>query len=79
MTQNKKTQDIPELNFTEFQQDAAKRIKAGQPLTGKGGILTPLILGTPQNFYELKINILNERISIKNSKLIIFLIMKFHF
>ena len=43
MTQNKKTQDIPELNFTEFQQDAAKRIKAGQPLTGKGGILTPLI------------------------------------
>lgn len=43
MTQNKKTQDITELNFSEFQQDAAKRIKAGQPLTGKGGILTPLI------------------------------------
>ena len=31
------------VNFSEFQQDAAKRIKAGQPQTGKGGILTPLI------------------------------------
>ena len=40
MTQYEKTQDNTELNFSEFQQDAAKRIKAGQPLTGKGGILT---------------------------------------
>ena len=32
-----------EFNFSEFQKEAIGKLKAGQSLTGKGGILTPLI------------------------------------
>ncbi len=31
------------FNFSDFQKDAIARLKSGQPLTGNGGILTPLI------------------------------------
>lgn len=31
------------FNFSEFEKTALARVKAGEPLTGKGGILTPLI------------------------------------
>ena len=31
------------FNFSDFQKEAIAKLKAGQPLTGKGGILTPLI------------------------------------
>ena len=37
---------VPEnglLDFEAFRKEAAKRIKAGQPLTGESGILTPLL------------------------------------
>src|SRR5262249_44077494 len=32
-----------EFNFKAFQESFADKMKAGQPLTGKGGILTPLL------------------------------------
>lgn len=31
------------FNFSDFQKEAIAKLKAGQPLTGNGGILTPLI------------------------------------
>ena len=31
------------FNFADFQKDAIARLKSGQPLTGAGGILTPLL------------------------------------
>lgn len=33
----------PNFNFAEFQQEAIAKIKSGQALTGKDGILTPLL------------------------------------
>jgi len=42
MTQRKIVLD-GNTDFATFQKEAAKRIKAGEPLTGEGGILTPLL------------------------------------
>lgn len=35
--------DISNFNYNEFKTEAIEKIKSGQPLTGKGGILTPLL------------------------------------
>jgi putative transposase len=35
--------DLSNFNYNEFKTEAIKKIKSGQPLTGKGGILTPLL------------------------------------
>ena len=35
--------DLTNFNYSEFKAEAIEKIKAGQPLTGKGGILTPLL------------------------------------
>lgn len=35
--------DITEFDFKTFQQEAIEKLKNGQPLTGEGGILTPMI------------------------------------
>ena len=34
--------DLTNFNYNEFKAEAIEKIKSGQPLTGKGGILTPL-------------------------------------
>ena len=31
------------FNFNDFKQEAIKKLKSGEPLTGDGGILTPLL------------------------------------
>lgn len=40
---NNKNIDLSDFNYNEFKADAIEKIKSGQPLTGKGGILTPLL------------------------------------
>lgn len=35
--------DLSNFNYNEFKKEAIEKIKLGQPLTGKGGILTPLL------------------------------------
>jgi hypothetical protein len=35
--------DLSEFDFIEFQEEAIVQLKSGQPLTGKDGVLTPLI------------------------------------
>lgn len=35
--------DISSFDYNEFKTEAIEKIKSGQPLTGKGGILTPLL------------------------------------
>jgi len=35
--------DLTNFNYNEFKTEAIEKIKSGQPLTGKGGILTPLL------------------------------------
>ncbi len=40
---NNKNIDIDHFNYNEFKAEAIEKIKSGQPLTGKGGILTPLL------------------------------------
>ena len=40
---NNKNIDLSGFNYNEFKADAIERIKSGQPLTGKGGILAPLL------------------------------------
>lgn len=35
--------DLTNFNYSEFKAEAIEKLKAGQPLTGKGGILTPLL------------------------------------
>ncbi len=35
--------DLANFNFSEFQKEAIDKLKSGQSLTGKDGILTPLI------------------------------------
>ena len=35
--------DLTNFNYNEFKAEAIEKIKSGQPLTGKGGILTPLL------------------------------------
>ena len=35
--------DLTHFNCSEFKAEAIEKIKAGQPLTGKGGRLTPLL------------------------------------
>lgn len=42
MMSNKKI-DLANFNFSEFQKEAINKLKSGQSLTGKDGILTPLI------------------------------------
>lgn len=39
---NKNTNNL-DFNFSQFKEEAIAQIKSGQPLTGKGGILTPLL------------------------------------
>jgi len=38
-----KTVDLSNFNYNEFKAEAIEQIRSGQPLTGKGGILTPLL------------------------------------
>lgn len=40
---NKNNTEACDFNFTDFKEAAIAQIKSGQPLTGKGGILTPLL------------------------------------
>lgn len=40
---NSKRIDLANFNFSEFQKEAIDKLKSGQSLTGKDGILTPLI------------------------------------
>lgn len=35
--------DLASFNFSQFQEEAIEKLRSGQSLTGKGGILTPLI------------------------------------
>jgi hypothetical protein len=34
--------DLSNFNYNDFTAEAIEKIKLGQPLTGKGGILSPL-------------------------------------
>ena len=43
MTQEKIIPNNSDFDFAAFQKDAIDKIKSGQPLTGQGGVLTPLI------------------------------------
>ncbi len=40
---NNKKINLEHFNFSEFQQEAIEKLKSGQPLTGKDGVMTPLI------------------------------------
>ncbi|SJZ75068.1 hypothetical protein [Legionella maceachernii] len=40
---NKKKIDLSNFDFNEFKPEALSQLKSGQSLTGKDGILTPLI------------------------------------
>ncbi|BCA94642.1 hypothetical protein TUM19329_10030 [Legionella antarctica] len=40
---NNKEIDLEHFDFSQFQAEAIEQLKLGQSLTGKGGILTPLI------------------------------------
>ena len=40
---NNKKLDLNHFNFEDFKEEALSQIKSGQPLTGKDGVLTPLI------------------------------------
>jgi len=40
---NDKKINLDQFDFNQFQEDSIKKLKSGQPLTGKDGILTPLI------------------------------------
>ncbi len=35
--------NLEQFNFKQFQQEAIEKLKSGQPLTGKDGVMTPLI------------------------------------
>lgn len=35
--------NLDQFNFNQFQQEAIARLRSGQPLTGKDGVMTPLI------------------------------------
>jgi hypothetical protein len=43
MTQDTTIPENTDFNFPEFQKTFAEKMKSGQPLTGGGGILTPLL------------------------------------
>ena len=45
MAKEKKKQlpHLPDFDFEAFQKEALKQLKAGKPITGKDGVLTPLI------------------------------------
>ena len=40
---NNKNRDVINFDYDKFKTEAIEKIKGGQPLTGKGGILTPLL------------------------------------
>lgn len=40
---NNNTNDLADFNFSQFKKEALDKLKSGQALTGKDGILTPLI------------------------------------
>jgi putative transposase len=40
---NNKNKDLIDFDYNEFKTEAIEKIKSGQPLTGKGGVLTPLL------------------------------------
>lgn len=39
----KRTTDLTQFDFIQFQNNAIQQLKSGQPLTGKDGVMTPLI------------------------------------
>jgi hypothetical protein len=39
----KRNKTFEQFSFNEFEKDALNRLKSGEELTGKDGILTPLI------------------------------------
>src|SRR3990167_5295116 len=39
----KRTNDLEQFDFIQFQEEAIAKLKSGQPLTGKDGVMTPLI------------------------------------
>lgn len=39
----KRTNNLEQFDFIQFQQDAINKLKSGQLLTGKDGVMTPLI------------------------------------
>ncbi len=43
MTQNKKKIYLTKFDFNDFKAEVLSQLKSGQSLTGKNGILTPLI------------------------------------
>ena len=40
---NNKNINLAQFDFTAFQEEAISQLKSGQSLTGKDGVLTPLI------------------------------------
>jgi len=40
---NNNATDLAHFNYNAFKTEAIEKIKSGQPLRGKGGILTPLL------------------------------------
>ena len=55
MTHDTIAAEKTEFDFKAFQKEAAKRLKAGQPLTGELGILTPLIKSIVEASLEAEI------------------------
>ncbi|MBF0463788.1 MAG: IS256 family transposase, partial [Nitrospirae bacterium] len=39
----RETSDLKEFDFVSFEQEAIKQLKSGKPLSGKEGVITPLI------------------------------------
>lgn len=39
----KRINDLTQFDFIQFQEEAIKKLKSGQPLTGREGVMTPLI------------------------------------
>lgn len=54
MTQE--NQDTLDFDFKKFQQEAIQKLKNGQPLTGEGGILTPMIKQIIEASLEVEID-----------------------
>lgn len=49
---NNKNTTLEDFNYEKFKREAIEKIKGGQPLTGKGGILTPLLKGLLESALE---------------------------
>ena len=71
MEESKKKSFIPEdFDFEAFQKEAIKQLKAGKPITGKDGILTPLIKQIVEGALkgELEAHLETEPVGRKNRK-----------